>query len=84
MVVVGHNYKNTKMFSKISTLEMGDIIKITDNDNKTLDYKVYDMEKIDPNDTTCTSQRTNGHTEVTLITCADNGKNRFYVKARAD
>lgn len=58
-------------------------LKITDLTGKTLDYKVYDTSVIDPYDNACTSQLTDGHTEITLITCYNNGKDRFVVKARA-
>ena len=89
MVVVGHNYKNNKFFSNLSKIQHGEIIKITDLSGKTLDYKVYDTYVIDPYDNSCTSQLTDGKTEITLITCHyENGSNhatkRFVVKARAD
>ena len=89
MVVVGHNYKNNKFFSNLSKIQHGEIVKIRDLSGKTLDYKVYDTYVIDPYDNSCTSQLTNGKTEITLITCHyENGSNhatkRFVVKARAD
>lgn len=89
MVVVGHNYKNNKFFSNLSKIQHGEIVKITDLAGKTLDYKVYDTFVIDPYDNSCTSQLTDGKTEITLITCHyENGSNhatkRFVVKARAD
>lgn len=89
MVVVGHNYKNNKFFSNLSKIQHGEIVKITDLAGKTLDYKVYDTYVIDPYDNACTSQLTDGKTEITLITCHyENGSNhatkRFVVKARAD
>ena len=89
MVVVGHNYKDNKFFSNLSKIQQGGIVKITDLTGKTLDYKVYDTYVIDPYDNACTSQLTDGKTEITLITCHyENGSNRatkrFVVKARAD
>lgn len=89
MVVVGHNYKNNKFFSNLSKIQHGEIVKITDLEGKTLDYKVYDTFVIDPYDNSCTSQLTDGKTEITLITCHyENGSNhatkRFVVKARAN
>ena len=88
MVVLGHNYKNNKFFGKLPQIEIGAIVKITDLKGKTLDYKVYDTYVIDPEDSSCTSQLTNGKTEITLITCYyENGNvhatKRFVVKARA-
>lgn len=89
MVVLGHNYKNNKFFGNLSKIQHGEIVKITDLAGKTLDYKVYDTYVIDPYDNSCTSQLTDGKTEITLITCYyENGSNhatkRFVVKARAD
>ena len=81
--VVGHNYHNKRFFSKASTLKNGDSIYLTDINNRTLEYKVYDKYVIEPTDMSCTSQITNGETELTLITCTMTGKQRTVVKARA-
>lgn len=81
--MVGHNYHNKRFFSNISKLENGDAIYITDKSNKTLEYKVYANYIIEPTDLKCTSQLTNGNTDITLITCTLSGKQRTVVKARA-
>lgn len=81
--IVGHNYRNKKFFSKVPTLINGDIIEITDMSGKTVQYKVYDNYKVDPSNTDCTTQLTNGRKEITLITCTDDSKLRVIVKARA-
>lgn len=81
-VVVGHNYKNKKMFGKLSSINVGDEVELTDLTGRTLKYQVYDKYKVDPNDTKCTSQRTNGKKEITLITCTNYGTQRLVVKAR--
>lgn len=81
--IVGHNYHNKKFFSKASTLKNGDSIYITDTNNKTLEYKVYANYVVEPNDLKCTSQLTNGATDITLITCTMTGKQRTIIKARA-
>ena len=80
--IVGHNYHNKRFFSKASTLENGDSIYITDTKNKTLEYKVYDNYIVEPEDLRCTSQLTNGATDITLITCTMTGKQRTIIKAR--
>ena len=87
LCITGHNYKNSKFFGKLLNIKQGDIIKITDLSGRTLDYTVYDTYVVDPKDTTCTSQLTDGKVEVTLITCYyENGNahatKRFIVKAR--
>ena len=81
--IVGHNYHNKRFFSKASTLKKGDSIYLTDTNNQTLEYKVYDNYVVDPTDLKCTSQLTNGETEITLITCTMTGKQRTIIKARA-
>ena len=81
-VIVGHNYKNKKMFGKLSSINIGDEVELTDLTGRTLKYAVYDKYKVDPNDTRCTSQKTNGNKEITLITCTNYGTQRLVVKAR--
>ena len=43
LCIVGHNYKNSKFFSKVPTMVVGDIVEITDLSGKTLQYKAYDI-----------------------------------------
>lgn len=80
--IVGHNYRNSRFFSKVPTLIEGDTIEITDLSGKTIPYKVYTKYEVDPSDVSCTSQLTNGRREITLITCTDDSKYRVVVKAR--
>lgn len=80
--IVGHNYRNSKFFSKVPTLENGDIIELTDLTGRTLKYSVYDKYLVSPTDVSCTSQRTNGKKEITLITCTNDSSQRVIVKAR--
>jgi len=81
--IVGHNYHNKRFFSKAAILQNGDIIYLTDTKNNTVEYKVYDNYVVEPNDLKCTSQLTNGATDITLITCTMTGKQRTIIKARA-
>lgn len=81
-VVVGHNYRNKKMFGKLSEMQNGDKIELTDLEGKTISYEVYDKYIVEPDDTSCTSQQTNGKKEVTLITCTNYGTQRLIIKAR--
>lgn len=80
--IVGHNYRSNKFFSNVPELEDGDIIEITDLSDRTLSYEVYDKYVVEPDDVRCTSQRTNGMKEITIITCTDDSKHRVIVKAR--
>lgn len=80
--IVGHNYKSGKMFGRLSMIENGDIVRLTDLSGNTLDYSVYTTYVVDPDDVACTSQITNGFKELTLITCTNGGKQRLVVKCR--
>lgn len=79
--IAGHNYRNTKFFSKVLTLDVGDTVKITDMTGRLLWYKIYSKYEVDPRDTSCVSQKTNGRKEITLITCTNDNKKRVIVKA---
>lgn len=81
--IVGHNYRSNKFFSKVPTLENGDIIEIKDLTGKTVKYSVYDKYIVEPEDVSCTSQLTDGKTEITVITCTNDSKKRVVVKASA-
>ena len=81
--IVGHNYRNTKFFSKVPSLENGDIIEITDLSGRTIQYSVYDKYTVSPSDTNCTSQITEGRKDITLITCTNDCKQRYIIKATA-
>ena len=82
LCLVGHNYKNSKFFSKIPNLNSGDIIEIKDLSGTTINYSVYDKFIVNPDDVECTSQLTDGKKEITLITCTNDNKQRYIVKAR--
>ena len=79
--IVGHNYRNKKFFSKVPTLENGEIIELTDLTGRTIAYEVYDKYVVSPDDVACTSQVTNGRKDLTLITCTNDSKQRVIVKA---
>ena len=83
LCIAGHNYRNKKFFSKAINLVVGDIIEITDLNDNTMQYSVYDKYTVDPNDVSCTSQLTNGKKIVTLITCTNDSQQRVVIKAEA-
>ncbi len=80
--IVGHNYRSNKFFSHVPELTVGDKIEITSLKGETLVYSVYDKYIVEPEDVSCTSQRTNGLKEITIITCTNDSKQRVIVKAR--
>ena len=82
LCLVGHNWRNKRFFSKVPTLEMGDLVEITDLNEVTIEYEVYDIHTVDPNNVDDTTQKTNGRKEVTLITCTDDSSQRVIVKCK--
>lgn len=80
--IVGHNYRNGKMFGRLHELENGDIVELEDMTGRKLKYEVYYKYVVQPTDTSCTSQLTNGRKELTLITCTNYGTQRLVVKCR--
>lgn len=80
--IVGHNYRNSRFFSKVPTLTNGDTFEITDLTGRTIVYEIYDKYIVDPHNLSCTSQLTGGKKEVTLITCTDNSEQRVIIKAK--
>lgn len=80
--ITGHNYITKNMFGYLYTLNDGDILTLTDNENGTIKYEIYDKYKVKPNQTYGLSQRTNGKREVTLITCCNYSNERLIIKAR--
>ena len=85
--IVGHNYRNGKMFGRLHELENGDIVELEDLTGRKVKYKVYEKRVVEPTDTSCTSQKTkNGDNlsfrELTLITCTNYGTQRLVVKCR--
>ena len=80
--IVGHNYHNTKFFSKVPDLSYGDTISLTDSYGRTINYYLYEKYVVEADDVSCTSQRTDGKREVTLITCTWDNKQRVVTKFR--
>lgn len=81
--IVGHNYKSGKMFGKLSQSAIGDQVTLKDISTGTIvTYSIYNRYVVKPTDVSCTSQRTNGKRELTLITCTNYGQERLVVKAR--
>ena len=80
--IAGHNFKNENMFRNLKKLEIGDKLTISDNEIGRIEYEIYEIYKVEPEDVSCLSQDTNETREVTLITCTNDSKKRIIVKAR--
>ena len=81
LCIAGHNYDNNTFFSNIYKLNFGDEIRIYNSSNSLIKYYVYDKYETSKNNTSCTSQYTNGNKEITLVTCNNFNGNRLIIKA---
>lgn len=79
--ILGHNYNKTTMFGNLKKIEINDTITITNMYGQKVEYIVYDIYKVFPNEVECLSQETYGNREVTLITCTTGAIKRLVIKA---
>lgn len=79
--IAGHNYITKNMFHNLKKVNVSDKIKLTDLTGRSINYKVYKKSTVLPNETQCLSQKTNGRTELTLITCTTDSSKRIVIKA---
>lgn len=82
VVIIGHNYRNGKLFSNNYKLEIGDKIQITDLTGTTLTYTIYEILTTSPTDSAYVTRDTNGNTEISLSTCTDDGNRRLVILAK--
>ena len=80
--IAGHNNRDGTMFGKTKYLEINDIIKITDLNNCTVEYKIFKIYTVDPNDVSYVDSVDETAREVTLITCTKGHEERLIIKAR--
>ena len=80
--IAGHNNYDGTMFGKTKKLEINDEVELTDLDNNTIKYKIYDKFVTDPNDVTILATKDESIREVTLITCTNGNKERLILKAK--
>lgn len=82
LCIAGHNYSNDTIFGKVDLLSIGDIIRIYDLNSNFIDYIIYSIYEVSPNNTSCLNQNTYGKKEVTLITCNTLKGTRLILKAK--
>lgn len=83
-VIIGHNYRNGKLFSNNKKLSVGDKVLIKDTSGRELTYTIYQKFEAEENDASFYNRDTNGIPEITLSTCTDNGEKRTIIFAKAD
>ena len=79
--IAGHNYITKNMFHDLKKLSIGDTFSLIDTNSNKVNYKIYLIETVEPDETQCLSQKTDGKIEVTLITCTTDSLKRIIVKA---
>ena len=83
LCIIAHNYRRRGVFfSDVPKLVVGDIVEIQDLSQRTIQYEVYDVHTVLPDNVSDTTQKTNGRKEVTLITCTNDSKQRVIVKCK--
>lgn len=80
--IAGHNFKNKNMFRNLKDLNVGDKIFLTDRDVGKVEYEIFDIYKVLPEDVSCLEPITQNERELTLITCTIDSKKRIIVKAK--
>ena len=63
-------------------MNKGDVIELTDLENNTVKYQIYDKFVTNPNDVTILATNDETVREVTLITCTNGNRSRLILKAR--
>ena len=83
LCIIAHNYRRKGVFfSDVPDLVVGDIVEIQDLSQRTIQYEIYDIHTVMPDNVADTTQKTNGRKEVTLITCTDDSKQRVIVRCK--
>ena len=83
LCIIAHNYRRKGVFfSDVENLVVGDIVEIQDLSQRIIQYEVYDIHTVLPDDVADTTQKTNGKKELTLITCTDNSEQRIIVRCK--
>jgi len=82
LCIAGHNYNDSRFFSKIPKLKYNDQIIIQNMDNKNFIYRVYSNFEIDENQINLVTKNSVFYNELTLVTCNNINKKRIIIKAK--
>ena len=83
LCIIAHNYRRKGVFfSDVPKLKVGDIVEIQDLSQRKIQYEVYDIHTVFPDNVEDTTQKTNGRKEVTLITCTNDNAQRVIVRCK--
>lgn len=77
--IAGHNYNDTRFFSKLDKLKKGDTVYLGDLNGLNYKYVVYDKYKVQPNDFECLKPMKKY--DLTLVTCDNSNGKRLVIRA---
>ena len=81
-LIVGHNYRNGKLFSNNKNLQIGDSIYVTSSDGNQIHYTIYEKFITDETDLSYLNKNTTGEAQIALSTCTDNDIDRLVILAK--
>lgn len=77
--MLGHNYNDTRFFSRLDELKINDKIKLVNLKGEVFEYIVFDI--FETNDDDMSILKSTKNFELTLLTCNNSNKKRIIVKA---
>jgi len=77
--LLGHNYNDTRFFSRLDELKINDKIKLVNLKGEVFEYIVFDI--FETNDDDMSILKSTKNFELTLLTCNNSNKKRIIVKA---
>lgn len=77
--IAGHNYNDTRFFSRLKELKKGENIYLTDLEGKNYQYRIYDKYKVEANNFECLKAKKTY--DLTLITCDNTNGKRLVIRA---
>lgn len=80
--IAGHNFRNKNMFRNLRNLKIGDKLIIIDREIGKVEYQIFNIDTVLPENIECLNAQTNNEREVTLITCTLDSKKRIILKAK--
>lgn len=80
--IAGHNFRNKNMFKKLKDLKIGDKLSISDRKVGKVEYQIFKIDTVLPDNIECLKAQNINEREVTLITCTLDSKKRIILKAK--
>ena len=80
--IAGHSTRNGTLFGKLPSVNLGDIIEITDSKGRTLKYQVHSIYSVLPTDLEPLKTTDENIREITLVSCIKKATKRIIVKAK--